>query len=95
MAPLDPFLGMQAAMTVRVLRPDCPDQKQSLMDTLHGFTLAGAHMEFMDDRKGLLKEGCLADVAALNANMETLPASDIATVKPVLTVCDGRIVFEQ
>ena len=93
-APLDPFLGMQAAMTVRVLRPDCPDQKQSLMDTLHGFTLAGAHMEFMDDRKGLLKEGCLADVAALNANMETLPASDISTVKPVLTVCDGRVVFE-
>ena len=93
-APLDPFLGMQAAMTVRPLRPGCPEQKQSLMDTIHGFTLAGAHMEFMEDRKGMLKEGYLADVAVLNADMEKLPANQIAAVKPVMTVCDGRVVFE-
>ncbi|MBL8791543.1 MAG: amidohydrolase [Rhizobiales bacterium] len=93
-APLDPFLGMQAAMTVERVTPSCPDQAQSLMDTIHGFTLAGAHMEFMEDRKGMLKEGYLADVAVLNASMEKLPANQIAGVKPVLTICDGRVVFE-
>jgi len=93
-APLDPFLGMQAAMTVERVSPECPDQVQSLMDTIHGFTLAGAHMEFMEDRKGMLKEGYLADVAVLNADMEKTPASKIAMVKPVMTVCDGRVVFE-
>ncbi|MFT3671244.1 amidohydrolase [Aestuariivirga sp.] len=93
-APLDPFLGMQAAMTVERVSPECPDQVQSLMDTIHGFTLAGAHMEFMEDRKGMLKEGYLADVAVLNADMEKTPASEIAKVKPVMTVCDGRVVFE-
>jgi predicted amidohydrolase YtcJ len=93
-APLDPFLGMQAAMTARPLKPNCPNQAQSLMDTIHGFTLAGAHMEFMEDRKGMLKEGYLADVAALDADMENQPAGAIASIKPVLTICDGRVVYE-
>ena len=94
-SPLDPFIGMQSAMTVKSLRPDCPDQVQSLMDTIHSFTAAGAHMEFMEDRKGMLKPGYLADVAVLDANMENLPANRIAEAKPVMTICDGRIVYER
>jgi predicted amidohydrolase YtcJ len=93
-APLDPFIGMQSAMTVQQLRADCPDQSQTLMDSIHGFTLAGAHMEFMEDRKGMLKEGYLADVAVLDSDMEKLPRSQISTVKPVMTICDGRVVFD-
>ena len=93
-SPLDPFIGMQSAMTVKSLRPDCPNQVQSLLDTIHGFTAAGAYMEFMEDRKGMLKEGYLADVAVLDANMENLPANRISEVKPVMTICDGRIVFD-
>ncbi len=92
-APLDPFIGMQAAMTVQTLRPDCPDQRQSLMDTLHAFTLAGAHVEFMEDRKGMLKEGYLADIAVLDHDMEKTESNSILHVKPVVTICDGRIVF--
>ena len=94
-APLDPFIGMQSAMTVRSLREDCPDQSQNLMDTLHGFTLAGAHMEFMENRKGMIKEGYLADIAVLNSNLENTPAAEISWVKPLMTICDGRIVFEK
>jgi predicted amidohydrolase YtcJ len=93
-APLDPFLGMQAAMTCVPLRADCPDQAQSLMDTLHGFTAAGAAMEFMEDRKGVLKKGYLADVIVLNADVEKVAADEMRNVKPVMTVCDGRVVFE-
>jgi predicted amidohydrolase YtcJ len=93
-AQLDPFIGMQSAMTVVPLRDDCPPQAQSLMETIHGFTAAGAHMEFMEHRKGALKEGYLADVAVLNADMENTPASEISQVKPVMTICDGRVVFE-
>lgn len=93
-ASLDPFQGMQAAMTAVPLRDDCPNQAQSLMDTIHGFTAAGAHMEFMEQRKGVLKEGYLADVAVLNANMERTPAHAIGEIKPVLTICDGRVVYE-
>lgn len=94
-SPLDPFIGMQSAMTVQRPRADCPDQAQSLMDTIHAFTAAGAYMEFMEDRKGMLKEGYLADVAVLNADMKKLLSHEIAHIKPVMTICDGRIVFEK
>ena len=93
-SPLDPFLGIQSAMTAVPLKPGCTNQQQSLMDSLHAFTLAGAYMEFMEDQKGMLKEGYLADVAVLNANMEKLKPSEMAGVKPVITICDGRVVFE-
>ena len=93
-APLSPFLGMQAAMTVVPMCKDCPPQAQSLMDTLHGFTAAGAYMEFMEDRKGTLKEGYLADVVVLDADMEATPKDQIVNVRPNVTICDGRVSFE-
>lgn len=93
-APLSPFLGMQAAMTVIPMCKDCPPQAQSLMDTLHGFTAAGAYMEFMENRKGTLKEGYLADVVVLDADMEATPADQIVNVRPNVTICDGRVSFE-
>jgi len=94
-APVDPFLGMQAAMTARPLRRDCTPQAQSLMDTLHSFTAAGAYMEFRDDRKGLLKEGYLADVIVLDSDIERTPPHAVAAIKPLVTICDGRVVFER
>ena len=94
-APLSPFLGMQAAMTARPLRPDCPPQAQSLADTLDAFTRAGAHMEFMEDRKGMLKEGYLADVVVLDADLEKTPASEVSAVRPIMTICDGRVTYER
>ena len=94
-APLDPFLGMQAAMTASPLRPDCPPQAQSLMDTLHGFTAAGAYMEFMEDRKGMLKEGFLADAVVLDGDIEATLPPEISRLKPNVTICDGRVTFEK
>lgn len=93
-APLSPFLGMQAAMTVRPMRDDCPPQAQSLMETLHAFTAAGAYMEFMEDRKGMIREGYLADVAVLDADLETTAADSIGEVTAQVTICDGRVTFE-
>ncbi len=94
-APLNPFLGIQAAMTAKPLRRDCTSQAQSLADSLHAFTLAGAHMEFMEDRKGMLKEGYLADVIVLDSDLERTPAAAMGAVKVNATICDGRVVFER
>ncbi len=93
-APLNPFQGMQAAMTAKPLRRDCTSQAQSLMDTLHAFTAAGAYMEFREDSKGMLKNGYLADVVVLDADLERTPADAVATVRSVTTICDGRVTFE-
>ena len=94
-APLDPFLGMQAALTAKPLRRDCTSQAQTLMDTLHGFTLAGAHMEFMENRKGMLKQGYLADVIVLDADLERTPPGAVGGHTTLITICDGRVTFER
>ncbi|HMT13536.1 MAG TPA: amidohydrolase family protein, partial [Aestuariivirga sp.] len=92
-SPLSPFLGMQAAMTQRPVTPDCPPQAQTLMEALHGFTAGGAWCDFSEDRKGRLAPGYLADVVVLDADLEATPAPEMGGVKPVLTVCDGRVSF--
>jgi predicted amidohydrolase YtcJ len=94
-APLNPFQGIQAALTARPLRADCRPQAQTLMDTLRSFTADGAYMEFMEDRKGTLKEGYLADVIVLDADLEATAPDRVATVLPVTTICDGRVTFER
>ncbi|MBZ0262449.1 MAG: amidohydrolase [Hyphomicrobiales bacterium] len=93
-SPLDPFLGIQSAMTSLPLSPESPPQAQSLMDTLDSFTAAGAYTEFAEAKKGKLMPGMLADVIILNGNIEATPAAQMSTLKPVLTICDGRITFE-
>jgi predicted amidohydrolase YtcJ len=89
-ASLDPYLGFQAAMTA-----DHFGQHQNLMDTVHSFTAAGAIMDFTEDRKGMLKVGYLADIAVLDADLEGTRAEAMDRVKPVMTVCDGRVVWER
>ena len=93
-APLNPFQGIQAAMTCIPPNANCPDQRQSLMDCIHAFTKAGAEMEFMEDRKGMLKNGYLADVVVLDSDLENTAPDKMRNVKPVMTVCDGRVVWE-
>jgi len=94
-SPLDPFLGIQSAMTSVPLSPDSKPQAQSLMDALDSFTAAGAYTEFAEAKKGKLIPGMLADVIILNGNIEATPAAQMSTLKPVLTICDGRITFEK
>ncbi|MCX7345293.1 MAG: amidohydrolase [Alphaproteobacteria bacterium] len=94
-APLNPFQGIQAALTAKPLRADCRPQAQTLMDTLKSFTADGAYMEFMEDRKGMLKEGYLADVIVLDADLDATAPDRIGTVLPVTTICDGRVTFER
>jgi predicted amidohydrolase YtcJ len=93
-SPLNPLLGMQAAMTHVPVEPDCPPQRQSLMDTIAAFTSDGAHTEFAESKKGRLQQGLYADVVVLDGDIEATPAEQVSRIKPVVTICDGRITFE-
>ena len=94
-SPLNPFLGVQSAMTAVPLSPQSKPQAQSLLDALDSFTAAGAYTEFAEEKKGKLMPGMLADVIVLDGDIEATPAQQISTLKPVLTICDGRITFER
>jgi predicted amidohydrolase YtcJ len=92
---MNPFQGMAHAMGRVPWLPGQPEQRQSLTKTLAAYTRDAAYAEFQENQKGQIRPGYLADMVLLSDNILNLTAEEIGEVRPFLTVCDGRIVFEQ
>jgi predicted amidohydrolase YtcJ len=93
-APQDPLLGLHAALNRRPWLPGLPEQRQTLADAIAAYTCDAAYAEFQEQSKGQLKAGMLADMVLLSTDLFATPADEIDRVHPVLTICDGRIVYE-
>ncbi|MDZ5454387.1 amidohydrolase [Labrys sp. ZIDIC5] len=93
-SPLSPLGCIQDAMTRQPWKEGMPDQRLSLMETLAAYTSEGAFVEFMEDRKGRLKPGYLADIVVLSGDIEATPAAELAALRPLVTICDGRITHQ-
>jgi predicted amidohydrolase YtcJ len=93
-APQDPMTGIHAALNRQPWRPDLSHQRQTLADTLAGYTRDAAYAEFQEHQKGQIKIGMLADLMLLSTDLFAVPAEAVDQVRPVLTICDGRIVYE-
>ena len=98
-APLDPLLGIYAAVTRRTLdgknsRGWIPEQKISVEQSVRAYTLGSAYAEFADNIKGSITPGKLADLVMLSCDIFKIDSKDIEKVRVVLTVVDGRIVYE-
>ena len=93
-SPLDPMHCIQCAMTRTVWKEGIQDQRLSLHETLAAYTRTSAWVEFMEDRKGVLKPGYLADIVVLSADVEAADFADLAAIRPVTTMCDGRITYQ-
>jgi predicted amidohydrolase YtcJ len=65
------------------------------MDALAAYTRDAAFAEFQEHQKGQIRPGFLADMALLSGNLLDMTAEESGEVRPLLTICDGRIVFEQ
>ncbi|TIV90329.1 MAG: amidohydrolase, partial [Mesorhizobium sp.] len=66
----------------------------SLREAIQGYTVEGAYAEFMEDRKGRLKTGYLADIVVLSADIEATAPEALHTVRPVTTICGGRVTYQ-
>jgi predicted amidohydrolase YtcJ len=93
-APIDPILGLQAAVTRKVWAEGNPDQRFSLLEAIAGYTVEGAYAEFTEDRKGRLNPGFLADLVILSSDLEMTDPEAIATVRPATTICGGRVTYQ-
>jgi hypothetical protein len=49
----------------------------------------------MEDRKGSITEGKLADMTVLSSNILETNPDQILETEVVMTIFDGRVVFEQ
>lgn len=91
---IDPMWSIQSAMTRGRWTPEMPDNRQSLGQTLRSYTADGAYAGFMEQKTGMLKDGMLADVCVLPVDLETTDPAAYRGLRPRMTVCDGRVVFE-
>lgn len=99
-APLDPLLGVAAAVTRRTLdgrHPGgwVPEQRITVEETVRAYTVGSAFAEGADDVKGTLAPGKLADLIMIDRDIFTIAPTEIATARVTLTVMDGRVVFER
>jgi predicted amidohydrolase YtcJ len=90
---MNPMLGVHAALNREVWAPGLPDQTQTLENVLLGYTRDAAYAEFQEQAKGTLRTGMLADLVILSEDLFSVPKEEIRHVRPLLTMCDGRIVF--
>ncbi len=86
--------GLHAAVNRTPWREGDPDQKQTLTAALISYTHDAAFAEFQEHRKGQIRVGTLADLVLLSDNLFEVPPTDINGVRPIMTVCNGRVVFE-
>ena len=99
-APLNPLIGIYAAVTRQTTdgkNPDgwFPEQKLSLEEAFKGFTWNGAYAEFSEKEKGSLEVGKLADIAVVDQNLFEIPPEKIRDARVTMTIVGGRVVFER
>lgn len=99
-APLNPLLGIYAAVTrctVDGQNPNgwIPEQKISVEDAIKCYTLNAAYASFEEKVKGSIEVGKLADFVVLSHDILTIDPVKIKDVKVDMTVFDGEIVYER
>lgn len=93
-APYDVMLNLHVAMNREKWSPDDPDQTLTLEECIIGYTRDAAYAEFKEHEKGQIKAGYLADLVLFSHDLFALDKKDILQAKPVMTMVDGRVVFE-
>ncbi|HEX8899421.1 MAG TPA: amidohydrolase, partial [Chthoniobacterales bacterium] len=99
-APLNPLLSIYAAVTRRTLdgkHPNgwVPEQKISVEEAVRAYTVGSAFAEFQEKGKGTITPGKLADLVILSRDIFRIEPVEIEKVRVLITIMDGRVVYEQ
>jgi predicted amidohydrolase YtcJ len=98
--PIDPLEGLYAAVTRKDRAGESgngwfADQKLSMEKAIELYTLGSAYAEFMENRKGSIKKGMLADMVIFNRDLMIIPPQEIMKAKVDYTIVGGRIVYKR
>jgi predicted amidohydrolase YtcJ len=99
-APLDPMLGVYAAVTRRTLdnkNPGgwVPEQKITVGEALRAYTYGNAWATFNEQKWGTLAPGRFADVVVLDRDPFAVAPESLGTVKPRYTIVGGKVVYRK
>jgi predicted amidohydrolase YtcJ len=98
-APLNPMLGLYAAVTRATLdgkHPEgwFPEQKLTVSEGLEAYTMGSAYAEFQEQEKGSITPGKLADMVLLSDDIFSIDPVKIRDVRVVKTIVGGKVVFD-
>jgi len=99
-APLNPLLGLYAAVTRATLdgkNPGgwIPEQRITLPEAVEAYTLGSAFAEFQENEKGSITPGKLADIIILDKNIFAMTPEEIRDVKVETTMVGGKVVYSR
>jgi predicted amidohydrolase YtcJ len=98
-APLNPLLGLYAAVTRATLdgkNPNgwFPEQKLTLAEAIEAYTMGSAYAEFREKEKGSLTPGKLADIVVLDTDLFSVAPDKIKEANVRWTFVGGKLVHE-
>ncbi len=96
--PLNPMEGLYAAVTRKDRLGEegdgwFPGQKLTMEEAIKCYTLGSAYAQFMEDRKGMIKPGYLADIVIVDKDLLTMPEDRIMKTKVDYTIVGGKVVY--
>ena len=97
-APLDPLLGIYAAVTRQTLdgkHPGgwVPEEKITVEEALRAYTTGNAYGVFAEKTRGKLAPGYLADLVLLNQDLTAISPEAIEKARVVTTIVGGKVVY--
>jgi len=98
-APLNPLLGIYAAVTRATLDGKnpagwFPEQKLTVAEAVEAYTMGSAYAEFQEKEKGSITRGKLADMVLLSDDIFSIVPEKIRDVKVAETIVGGKVVWD-
>lgn len=99
-APLDPILGIYAAVTRRTTdgaHPNgwYPEQRISVKEAVECYTINNAYAAFEEKEKGSITVGKLADLVVLSDDIFAIDPVKIESVKVEMTILGGKTIYQR
>ena len=96
--PLNPMEGLYASVTRKDRHGEegdgwFPEQKLTMEEAIKYYTLGSAYAQFMENRKGMIKKGYLADIVIVDKDLLTIPENEIMKTRVDYTIVGGKIVY--
>ncbi|HKW61111.1 MAG TPA: amidohydrolase [Candidatus Acidoferrum sp.] len=96
---LNPFYGIYAAITRQDPQGNPPggwhpEQRLTLDEALHGYTVEAAYSEFEEKDKGSIENGKLADLTVIAQDITKTPPPEILTIHVLKTFVGGKVIYD-
>jgi predicted amidohydrolase YtcJ len=97
--PINPYLGLYAAVTRQSTEGDppggwWPQERISIANAIRCYTAESAYASFEEKEKGQIAVGMLADFAVHSQDLLTIKPEEILKTETVMTILGGKVVYE-